>query len=91
MSAERERLVAAIATGLLTDAEARPALGRVREQLDAAAASRELLRFQHRACGHLEAEREHLIALAMIFVPAQKKRPDRCSATCFVRGSPMQC
>jgi hypothetical protein len=67
LTTERERLVAAIASGLLTEAEARPALGRVREQLDRAAAAQDRLMFQDRATGRLEAERDELVALATDF------------------------
>jgi Recombinase/Recombinase zinc beta ribbon domain len=67
LAAERDRLVAAIASGLLTDAEAHPALARVREQLDAAAAAQDRLRFQDRATGRLEMERDELISLCTDF------------------------
>lgn len=65
--AQRDRIVSAIARGVLTDADAGPQLRRVKEQLAQLAAELERLRFTRRAVDRLQGERERLVTLAQDF------------------------
>jgi DNA invertase Pin-like site-specific DNA recombinase len=67
LTSERDRLVAAVARGLVTDQEAAPTLAQLRGQQAAATSALERLRFRGRATGRLAAERDDLIALASDF------------------------
>ena len=70
---ERDRLVAAIARGVLGDEEAAPTLALLRRQLDAATAEIERLRFGNRQVQRLQAERGRLVKLAADFVSQAKQ------------------
>jgi DNA invertase Pin-like site-specific DNA recombinase len=73
MEKQRERLIEAIAAGVLTDAEARAKLAACRVELDAVTGEIEQLRFAERRTDGLDAERRRLLAVATEF-PGLVKR-----------------
>jgi hypothetical protein len=65
--AERDRVVGAIARGVLTDADAEATVARLRSALEATTAELERLRFDKRHLARLTAERDRLVRLAADF------------------------
>jgi DNA invertase Pin-like site-specific DNA recombinase len=73
LDTERERLVAAIAHGTVTEAEAAVQLAGNRTALDRIAADLERLRFEDRRSTRLDGERAQLVALAADFATVARR------------------
>jgi len=73
LNTERERLVAAIAHGTVTEAEAAVQIAGSRTALDRIAADLERLRFDDRRSTRLDGEREQLVALAADFATVARR------------------
>jgi len=73
LASERDRLVAAIARGLLTDAEAAPQLATLRAGLEHVTADLERLRFEGRRAGRFDSEKQRLVTLATDFAALARR------------------